>query len=63
VKETLANEDNYKLLLTDDATMKASYDVKHSVHVDITGTVLQRTNKVALFCERNRLRDAHRVEL
>jgi hypothetical protein len=48
VKDTLSVPDNYTVVSSDDALMTASYDVKHSAHVNISGTVLQRTNKVTL---------------
>ena len=48
VKETLNNPENYTVTENDDAKMHASYDVKHSAHVNISGTLLQRTNHVTL---------------
>jgi len=48
VKDTLSNADNYNVVENDDAKMTASYKVKHSIHITITETVLQRTNKVTL---------------
>lgn len=48
VKETLANPENYSLKLTDEARMTASYSVKHSAHVTITGALRQRPNTVSL---------------
>lgn len=48
VKDTLSNPDNYTVKESDDAQMKASYDVKHAVHVTVTGIFLQRTNHVTL---------------
>ncbi len=48
VKDTLSVPDNYTVVSTDDTQMTSSYDVKHSAHVNISGTVLQRTNKVTL---------------
>jgi hypothetical protein len=48
VKETLSNPDNYAVVESDDAKMTASYNVKHSVHTNISGALLQRTNKVTL---------------
>jgi hypothetical protein len=48
VKDTLSVPDNYTVVTSDDTQMTASYDVKHSAHVNISGTVLQRTNKVTL---------------
>lgn len=48
VKETLSNPDNYAVVESDDAKMTASYNVKHSVRTDISGALLQRTNKVTL---------------
>jgi hypothetical protein len=48
VKVTLSNSENYDVLENDDAQMKATYDVKHSAHVNITGALLQRKNHVTL---------------
>lgn len=48
VKDTLGNQDNYDVKQTDDAKMHAEYKVKHAVHVNISGALLQRTNKVTL---------------
>jgi hypothetical protein len=49
VKDTLSNPDNYTLQGTpDDAKMTASYNVKHAVHLSISGAVAQRTNQVTL---------------
>jgi hypothetical protein len=48
VKDTLSNPDNYTVVASDDAKMAASYKVKHSTHVTITGAALQRTNHVTL---------------
>jgi exopolysaccharide biosynthesis protein len=48
VKDTLNVPDNYTVVSTDDTQMTSSYNVKHSAHVNISGTVLQRTNKVTL---------------
>ena len=48
VKDTLNNTDNYKVAESDDSKMIASYNVKHSAHVSITGAALQRTNRVTL---------------
>jgi hypothetical protein len=48
VKDTLSNAENYNVVESDDAKMTASYDVKHSAHVTITGAALQRTNHVTL---------------
>ena len=48
VKDTLSVPDNYTVVTSDEAQMTSSYDVKHSAHVNISGTVLQRTNKVTL---------------
>ena len=48
VKDTLGVPENYTVMTSDEAQMTASYDVKHSAHVNISGTVLQRTNKVTL---------------
>jgi hypothetical protein len=49
VKDALSNPDNnYQVTENDDAQMAASFEVKHAAHVTITGTILQRTNKVKL---------------
>ena len=48
VKDTLSNPENYDVTESDDAQMKASYDVKHAAHVNISGTLLQRKNHVVL---------------
>lgn len=48
VKDTLSNPDNYTIVKSDDGMMSAFYDVKHSVHVTITGALTQRTNQVLL---------------
>jgi hypothetical protein len=48
VKDTLSNPKNYEVKKTDDTKMTASYKVNHSIHVTITETILQRTNKVTL---------------
>lgn len=48
VKDTLGNQDNYEVRQSDDAKMHAEYKVKHAVHVNISGAILQRTNKVTL---------------
>ena len=48
VKDTLGNQENYDVVSTDDAQMTATYDVKHSAHVNISGALLQRKNKVTL---------------
>ena len=48
VKDTLGNSENYNVVESNDSEMTASYQVKHSVHVNITGAILQRTNHVTL---------------
>ena len=48
VKSTLANPENYKVEKSDDTQMTASYQPKHSVHVDVSGVLLQRMNHVTL---------------
>jgi hypothetical protein len=48
VKEVLANPDEYTVVASDDAQMNAAYDVKHAVHTNISGAILQRTNHVKL---------------
>lgn len=48
VKDTLSNPENYTVVESDDTQMTASYQVKHSAHVTITGALLQRKNRVTL---------------
>jgi hypothetical protein len=48
VKVALANPDNYKDVQSDDVKMTADYNVKHSIHVSVTGAINQGKNKVAL---------------
>jgi hypothetical protein len=48
VKAVIGNPDNYKLINSDDAKWTASYDVKHKVHLSVSGAVAQRTNHVTL---------------
>lgn len=51
VKATLGDADNYNVVESDDAQMKATYDVKHSAHVNVSGALLQRKNHVTLVPE------------
>jgi hypothetical protein len=48
VKATLADQEHYAKVKIDDAKMNAAYQPKHNVHVDISGVLLQRMNKVRL---------------
>ena len=48
VEETLSVPENYIVKTIDDSKMKASYNVKHQIHVTITETVLQRTKEVTI---------------
>lgn len=48
VQETLSVPENYDVVEKDAAKMTAKYDVKHSAHVNISGAMLQRQNKVTL---------------
>ncbi len=48
IKVVVNDADHYKLVTIDDAQMTASYNVKHSFHGSITGTLTQKTNKVTL---------------
>ena len=48
VAETLSDPENYTIVEKDDAKMTATYDVKHQVHTNISGALLQRKNKVTL---------------
>ena len=48
VKDTLSSPENYAVVESDDTKMTASYNVRHSVHANVSGAVLQRTNHVTL---------------
>ena len=48
VKDTLSSPENYSVVESDDTQMTATYDVKHSAHVNISGAALQRKNHVTL---------------
>ena len=48
VKTTLADQEHYARVIVNDEKMKADYQPKHTVHVDVSGTLLQRTNHVTL---------------
>jgi hypothetical protein len=48
VKDTLGNQENYTIKIADESRMTASYSVKHSAHVSITGALRQRPNTVSL---------------
>jgi hypothetical protein len=56
VKDTLSNVDNYSVDASDDTALSASYHPKHTVHVTVTGAVLQRTNHVTLYRTVQRVR-------
>ena len=48
VKGTLGKVENYEIKIADETRMTASYSVKHSAHVTITGALRQRPNTVSL---------------
>lgn len=48
VKDTLGNAENYTVKITDETRMIATYSVKHSAHVTVTGALRQRPNTVSL---------------
>lgn len=48
VRATLADQEHYAKVIINDEKMKADYQPKHTVHVDVSGTLLQRTNHVTL---------------
>ena len=48
VKDTLANQENYTVKISDETHMTANYGVKHSVHISLGGALRQRTNTVSL---------------
>ena len=51
VKEVISNPENYKMVSSDDAKWTAFYDVKHKVHLSISGAVAQKTNQVTLVAQ------------
>ncbi|MGJ5816527.1 hypothetical protein [Paludibaculum fermentans] len=48
VKDTIGNTENYTIKVADETRMMATYNVKHSTHVSITGALRQRPNTVSL---------------
>jgi hypothetical protein len=48
VKATLADANHYAKVSIDEPKMTAEYQPKHSVHIDVSGTLLQRMNHVTL---------------
>lgn len=48
VKDTLSNPENYSVDSSDEAQMNATYQVKHAVHANVSGAILQCTNHVKL---------------
>jgi hypothetical protein len=48
VHQVLSVPEDYTVIENDDAKMSATYDVKHSAHVNVSGALLQRKNKVTL---------------
>ena len=48
VKDVISNPESYKLVSSDDAKWTAFYDVKHKVHLSVSGAVAQKTNRVTL---------------
>ncbi|MGC4055264.1 MAG: hypothetical protein QM757_41035 [Paludibaculum sp.] len=48
VKETLGNAENYSVKVVDETRRIATYSVKHSAHVTVSGALRQRPNTVAL---------------
>lgn len=48
VKATLGEPENYTVKMTDESRMTASYTVKHSAHLSVTGALRQRPNTVSL---------------
>lgn len=55
-KDTLSNKDNYARVKIFDARMKADYQPRHSVHVDVSGTLLQRINHLKMVPQGSRCR-------
>jgi hypothetical protein len=51
VKDTLGNSENYTIKIADESKMTASYSVKHSAHVTVTGALRQRPNTVSLHAQ------------
>lgn len=48
VKDVPGNPESHKVVQNDEAKMHADDEAQHTAHVNISGTVLQRTNHVTL---------------
>jgi hypothetical protein len=48
IKAVINDANNYKVVSTDDPKWTAFYDVKHKVHLSVSGAVAQKTNQVTL---------------
>lgn len=48
VKDALSNQQNYDVKKVDNAQMSSDYQLKHEVHFDLSGVLLQRENHVRL---------------
>lgn len=48
VKATLADQEHYAQVVLDEPKMSGDYQPKHTVHVDVSGVLLQRMNHVRL---------------
>jgi hypothetical protein len=48
VKDVLSNPESYTVVSSDDAKWTAFYNVKHQVHLSVSGAVAQKTNQVTL---------------
>ncbi len=53
VKATLADAEHYAQVTVDEGKMKADYQPRHDVHVDVSGVLLQRMNHVTLITSSN----------
>ena len=48
VKDVLSDPGSYTVVSSDDAKWTAFYNVKHQVHLSVSGAVAQKTNQVTL---------------
>ncbi len=51
VKDVLSNPESYTVVSSDDAKWTAFYNVKHQVHLSVSGAVAQKTNQVTLVAQ------------
>jgi hypothetical protein len=63
VEDTLGNEENYTIKISDETRTAVTYSVKHSAHVTLTGALRQRPSTVSPKLLGHRLSDGGQVKL